>query len=187
MLQNLFATPTRYALLRVLIFNPEHQYAVPELQRKLRLTPAAVRAELHRLKEIGLVESGDTEDGQARFHMNAQASIYPELRALFLKAQLLTEYDFGKKVQSIGHVLYAVLTGYFTNVPEAKTDIFIVGTVNRLKLRRLVRRFQRELDHDLRYTVMSKKEYQYRNDITDRFLYDILENRKMLLVDKLKR
>ena len=186
MLQHLFATTTRYTLLRVLIFNPEHRYSIAELQRKLHISPASARAELRRLEQIGLVII-EEEKGQQQYRVNAEAIIFPELRALFLKAQLLTEYDFGNKIQSIGHVLYAVLTGYFTNIKEAKTDIFIVGTVNRSKLRRIVRHFQRDLDHDLRYTVMSKKEYQYRNEITDRFLYDILENRKILLVDKLKR
>lgn len=185
MLQHLFGTSTRYLLLRVLVFNPDHPYTVAELRRKLHVTDAALRAELQRLVAIQLAVEAEGGDGKT-YHLLKEAAIFPELRALFLKAQLLTEYDFGKKILAIGRIAYAVLTGYFTNVPEAKTDIFIVGTVNRVKLRRLVRRFQHDMDHDVRYTVLSKKEYQYRNDITDRFLYDILENRKIVLVDKLR-
>jgi len=184
MLQHLFGTTTRYLILRVLVFNPDHPYTIAELRRKLHITDAAVRAELQRLMATQLVRETAGETGKS-YHFAKEAAIFPELRALFLKAQLLTEYDFGKKILGIGRIAYAVLTGYFTNVPEAKTDIFIVGTVNRVKLRRLVRRFQHDMDHDVRYTVLSKKEYQYRNDITDRFLYDILENRKIVLIDKL--
>ena len=184
MLQHLFGTTTRYLILRVLVFNPDHLYTIAELRRKLHITDAALRAELQRLMASQLVRETAGETGKT-YHFVKEAAIFPELRALFLKAQLLTEYDFGKKILGIGRIAYAVLTGYFTNVPEAKTDIFIVGTVNRAKLRRLVRRFQHDMDHDVRYTVLSKKEYQYRNDITDRFLYDILENRKIVLVDKL--
>ena len=184
MLQHLFGTTTRYLILRVLVFNPDHPYTIAELRRKLHITDAAVRAELQRLMATQLVRETAGETGKS-YHFAKEAAIFPELRALFLKAQLLTEYDFGKKILGIGRIAYAVLTGYFTNVPEAKTDIFIVGTVNRMKLRRLVRRFQHDMDHDVRYTVLSKKEYQYRNDITDRFLYDILENRKIVLIDKL--
>ncbi len=184
MLKNLFGTPVRYLILRVFVFNPDHPYTVAELRRKLHITDTAIRAELQRLLAIQLVAEA-AGDGGKTYHLMKETAIFPELRALFLKAQLLSEYDFGKKILSIGRVAYAALTGYFTNVPEAKTDIFIVGTVNRAKLRRLVRRFQHDMDHDVRYTVLSKKEYQYRNDITDRFLYDILENRKIILVDKL--
>lgn len=185
MLQHLFASTTRYLILRVLVFNPDHLYTVAELRRKLHVKDAAVRAELQKLMAIQFVAETPGDDGKT-YHLVKEAAIFPELRALFLKAQLLTEYDFGKKILAIGRISYAALTGYFTNVSEAKTDIFIVGTVNRAKLRRLVRRFQHDMDHDVRYTVLSKKEYQYRNDITDRFLYDILENRKIVLVDKLR-
>ena len=145
MLQHLFGTTTRYLVLRVLVFNPEHQYSVVELRRKLHVTDAAIRAELQRLIAIQLVVEAASENGKT-YHFVKEAAIFPELRALFLKAQLLTEYDFGKKILAIGRIAYAALTGYFTNVPEAKTDIFIVGTVNRVKLRRLVRRFQHDMN-----------------------------------------
>ncbi len=186
MVQTLFGTPTRHIILRALVFNPDRPYSPRDFQKKYHVAPATARAELHRLAEARLVATGES-DGQTVYRMDAQNPLYPELRALFLKAQLLTEYDFGKQIQRMGRVTLAVLTGYFTGVKEARTDILIVGTVNRLKLRRVVRRFQREMDHDLRYTVMSRREYQYRNDITDRFLYDILENRKVVLVDTLPK
>lgn len=186
MLDALLGSQIRYAFLRLLVFNPERTYTLADIGKKTRIRPQTLRAELKRLAPLGLLVQQTKEQGNG-VQINTQAPIFPELRALFLKAQILTEYDFGKKLLAIGKVRLAILTGFFTNVPEARTDIFIVGTVNRLKLRRLVRRFQREMDHDLRYTVLTAKEYQYRNDITDRFLYDILENRKIILVDKLRK
>ncbi len=186
MLDTLFGSATRYALLRVLVFNPGRLYTPVELAKKSGLTPASVRAELKRLQQSALVRLQE-KDKQRMVQVNADAAIFPELRALLLKAQLLTEQDFGAKLARLGRVQYAVLTGYFTNVPEAQTDVFIVGTVNRQKLRRLVRAFQRAIDHNLRFTVLSKREYKYRSDITDRFLYDIVENRKIVLIDKLQR
>ncbi|MEK7570542.1 MAG: hypothetical protein AAB515_03845 [Patescibacteria group bacterium] len=186
MLDALLGSEIRYAFLRLFVFNPDRVYTLAEVGKKTRIRPQTLRAELRRLAPLGLLVQQE-ENGVRTFRMNPNAQLFPELRALFLKAQILTEYDFGKKIQTIGRVRLAILTGFFTNVPEARTDIFIVGTVNRLKLRRMVRRFQREMDHDLRYTVLTQKEYQYRKDITDRFLYDILENRKIVLVDKYKK
>ncbi|MEK7631565.1 MAG: hypothetical protein AAB445_01690 [Patescibacteria group bacterium] len=186
MLDALLGSEIRYTFLRLFVFNPDRAYTLLEVSKKTRIRPQTLRAELKRLMPLGLLDQ-QVEKGIMTLRMNAAAPIFPELRALFLKAQILTEYNFGKKLQAVGRIRLAILTGFFTNVPEARTDIFIVGTVQRLKLRRLVRRFQREMDHDLRYTVLTLKEYQYRNDITDRFLYDILENRKIILVDKLRK
>ena len=33
---------------------------------------------------------------------------------------------------------------------------------------------------------MSLSEYKYRHDITDRFLYEILEGKKIVVIDRLK-
>lgn len=186
MLEFLFGSGLRANFLKLLVFNESRSYKAGELAKKIRVSPANIRAEIKRLQPSGLVIVGE-QDGQITVKINSSQSLFPELRALFLKAQVLSEKDFGKKILRLGRVIYAALTGYFTNVPEARTDVFIIGTVNRLKLRRLMRGFQRAIDHDIRYTIMTKKEYQYRNDITDRFLYDILENRKIVLVDRMHK
>jgi hypothetical protein len=186
MLEFIFGSDLRAGFLKLLVFNESRAYKAGELAKKLRVSPASVRSEIRRLQPSGLIVVGE-QDGQITVKINSAQSLFPELRALFLKAQVLSEKDFGKKILRLGRVLYAALTGYFTNVPEAKTDVFIVGTINRVKLRRLMRGFQRSIDHDIRYTIMTKKEYQYRNDITDRFLYDILENRKIVLVDRMNK
>jgi len=186
MLELLFGSDLRAGFLKLLVFNEARAYRIGELAKKLHFSPASIRAEIKRLQPSGLVIVGE-QDGQITVKIDSSLTLFPELRALFLKAQVLSEKNFGKKILRLGRVIYAALTGYFTNVPEARTDVFIVGTVNRLKLRRLMRGFQRAIDHDIRYTIMTKKEYQYRNDITDRFLYDILENRKIVLVDRMSK
>jgi len=50
-----------------------------------------------------------------------------------------------------------------------------------------VNKMQNEFAHQIRYTVMSKKEFKYRNDLTDKFLYEILEQRRIVLVDKIQK
>ena len=80
----------------------------------------------------------------------------------------MAEHDLLRELGRMGRIQYAVLTGFF-NLPEAQTDLLIVGTVNRTKLRSLMRKFQHHFDRELRYTVMGRKEFDYRNDLTDRF------------------
>jgi len=77
------------------------------------------------------------------------------------------------------------LTGIFVGIEGFVTDLLLVGAVNRKKLAKIVREFEKELNHSINYTVMSSPEYKYRQDITDRFLYDILEGRKIVIIDKL--
>jgi len=63
----------------------------------------------------------------------------------------------------------------------------IVGRVNKKRLTQVMRRFQTDLHIPIRYTLLSKNEYEYRMDITDRFLYDIIESKKIVVVDEMKK
>ena len=184
MLERIFGSRTRVKLLKIFLSNPEKDYFVRELTRKIKERINSVRRELENLERIGLVEC--QQSGQKKFYrVKTDFILFSELRALILKSQLTVERDFAKNIKQIGQISYLVLTGIFTDVPEAKTDILIVGKANRLKLKRLVNKFRQELDKKIRYTIMSKKEFEYRNDLTDKFLYYILENKKIVITDKI--
>jgi hypothetical protein len=44
---------------------------------------------------------------------------------------------------------------------------------------------EQDLGVEIRYSLMTMEEFRYRKDITDRFLYAILEASKNVVVDKL--
>ena len=111
--------------------------------------------------------------------------LYPELKALFLKSRLLLEDTLIKKIQKIGQVRLLVLTGFFVDFPFAQTDVLIVGRINRKKLKNSIKKFERDLGRSINYTVMSTPEFKYRHDLTDQFLFNILENRKVTVIDKM--
>ncbi|MBU2229551.1 hypothetical protein KJ810_04045, partial [Patescibacteria group bacterium] len=48
----------------------------------------------------------------------------------------------------------------------------------------LMNKFEKFFNRDINYTMMTTKEYKYRRDLTDRFLYDILENKNIVMIDK---
>ena len=185
MLEHLFSSRTRVKLLRLFLVNEEKPYFIREIGRKIKEHVNSTRRELTNLEKIGLVKSF----GQRRkkyYQVNKDFLLYPELKSLIFKAQVFLEKNFLKKVSRVGRVRLLILTGFFTGLNDTLTDILMVGSVNRRKMKKLIRDFQKNFDREIRYTVMSKKEFDYRNNLTDRFLYHILENRKIVVVDKLK-
>jgi len=184
MLEHIFGSRTRVKLLRVFLSNPDKDYFVRELTRKVKERINSVRRELDNLEKLGLIQANQT--GQKKFYsVNEKFILFTELRALILKSQMTVERDLAKSIKSIGQISYLALTGIFTDVADAQTDILIVGKVNRTKLNRLVATFRRELDKNIRFTVMTKKEFEYRNDLTDKFLYHILENKRIVITDNI--
>jgi hypothetical protein len=85
----------------------------------------------------------------------------------------------------MGKINLLILSGRFVNNPAVETDLLIVGSVNREKLKSFMKQLARSFGEDIHYTVMTPKEYKYRKDVTDRFLYRILETGHIKMIDKL--
>lgn len=197
MLEQLFGSKTRVRLLRLFLNNHKSSYFVRELTRKIGSQINAVRNELDNLVGMGILS--EVQDDQAaagpkkkrrvsqkRFYkLNTEALLYPELKALFTKSRVLLEKDLVKKLAGLGSLSYLALTGVFVGPDPAPTDVFMVGRVNREKLVSLVRDFEREIGHEVNYTVMTPQEFKYRRDVTDRFLYSILESKKIVVLNNL--
>jgi hypothetical protein len=193
MLEQLFGSKTRVRLLRLFLHDHQRAFFVRELTRRIGSQINAVRNELDNLVKMGLVEVVDDAaqgDGSAKgaqqrkyFRLDQEALLFPELRALFTKAQVLLEKDFVHKITQLGQVSYIALTGFFTGDESAPTDLIVVGRVNRDKMVALIAAFEREVGKEVNYTVMTPQEYKYRRDVTDRFLYSILESKKIVVLD----
>ena len=136
-------------------------------------------------KKIGAKKTLPTKLEKKYYQANKNFILYEEIKALIVKAQILYEKDFVKKLQRAGRPKLLVLAGYFMNEPERQVDILVVGRFNKTKLARLIRELENELGREINYTLLPGHEFRYRRDITDIFLYNILEGKKLVVIDEL--
>ncbi|MFH0852870.1 MAG: hypothetical protein V1853_00490 [bacterium] len=184
MLEQLFGSRTRAKLLRLFFTNPGSWFYVREACRKIEEHMNSVRRELDHLLKLGLLLE-QVRDRKKYYCVNTEFVLYPELHSLLVKARVMFQKDFLTAIKKIGSVKLLVLTGLFSGMPNTLTDVLIVGKVNREKLRRLLQLLQKQIDEPIRYTIFSTREFHYRNDLTDRFIFHILENKKIIMVDRL--
>ena len=119
------------------------------------------------------------------YQVNTNFVLYEEIRALIIKAQLLYEKDFVEKLQTAGKPKLLILTGLFVNDSNAQVDLLVVGRLNKGKLIKQINNLEKELGIEVNFTIMDLKEFKYRRDITDVFLYEILEGKKLVVIDEL--
>ncbi len=185
MLDQLFGSRTRAKVLRLLLTNPAKAYFVREISRKVREHVNSVRRELQFLTTVGIVLANG--EGQKRFYRaNADHGLFRELKALIFKAQVMEEREILSAIEDSGRIHLLLLTGFFVGQDVAQTDILIVGSVNRKKIERMMKTFQEHFDREIHFTLMSKQEFDYRSNITDRFLYSILSGPSITVIDKRK-
>jgi len=188
--EQLFGSKTRVKLLRLFLVspNPIHYY-IREVCRITGEHLNSVRRELDNLDKLGLIvkeESPSGEVGQKIYYkVNKDFILFNELRTLFIKSQLLLEKSLVQGLEELGNVQLLVLTGGFTGNTNATSDLLIVGRIKTAPLAKLIKKFEKELGRDINYTVMTSAEFSYRRELTDMFLYTILEGKKVFLIDNL--
>ncbi|MEK7084890.1 MAG: hypothetical protein AAB932_06660 [Patescibacteria group bacterium] len=196
MLEHLFGSKTRYRLLKTFFQRPEKPLFVRELTRILETQINAVRRELELLVALGIVkelerkerESGGEAGNQLRkyYVLNVESLLYPELQALILKGQVWGEQAFLKQMQEKGgKVELLLLAGRFTGDSRAVSDMLIVGALKEQTLSRLIEQYEKECGFEIRYTLMTRDEFDDRREMVDKFLFSLFEGKHVKVVNTL--
>jgi hypothetical protein len=194
MLEQFFGSKTRLKLLYLFFRSPDRSYYVRELARLAETQLNAVRRELANLEKIEIVIQVPADPkkldelGTERskyYKLNTASLLYPELKALLLRAQVLEEQKLIELLKKkAGDIKLMLLSGVFTDFSESPTDILIVGNIKPLATAKLIREFEKIIGKPIRYTVMDEKEFSERHEIGDKFLYTIFEARHLKAVDE---
>lgn len=195
MLSKLFGSHSRVKILKLFLLNPKQRFYVREVARNLGLQLNSVHRELTNLLDIGLIvareDDGLSEPGakagkqdKKYYQVNESFVFYNELKALLVKSQILYEKDFTDKLKKIGNIKLMLLTGFFVNAPEAPVDLFMVGSFAKERLAKLVKDLEADLVKEVNYSVMTEEEFDYRREIADVFLYNILDGEKVVIIDE---
>jgi Fe2+ or Zn2+ uptake regulation protein len=185
MLENLFGSRTRVKLLKLFLNSSEKKFFVRELTRLINERINSVRRELLNLEKFGLIKS--ISEGQKKYYyLDNDFILINELKALFVKSRMLLEKSVISKVEALKGIKYLALTGFFVKDDEQEIDLLIVGNISKVKLDKIIKSLEKNFDQEFRYTYLPTGEFKYRKDITDKFLYNVLNGKKIVVIDKLK-
>lgn len=191
MIEQLFGSKTRVKLLQLFYSNPNRSFYVREITRKIDEQINSVRRELANLLSIGIISS-DTTNNRLYYEVNQEYEFYPPLSQIFgggvtgvtAASAAPTRDNRTTGIKSLGNVELALYTGQFTRDEASGIDMLIVGDVNATKLTNYIAELEKQEGKELRFTVMTPQEFQYRRQVNDRFLSLVLDSKNQVLVDK---
>lgn len=191
MLTKLFSSPVRVKILKFLIMHNPADFSAADIAAKTKSVVRSINKEILKLTEAGAVieESKPLELNHKvvqvkHYRANDDFSLFPEVKDLFVKMQILELDDFKNKLQSVGRLNYAVLTGRFVGNAEGNVDLLIVGKVDHKKLEKLIANFQHAIGWEVNWVAMDLEEYDYRQKIGDMFLFSLLSGKKIEIFSK---
>jgi hypothetical protein len=209
-IEQLFGSKTRVKLLQLFYSNPNRSFYVREITRKIDEQINSVRRELSNLLSIGIITSDATQN-RLYYEVNQDYQYYKPLAQIFggmkiaastedktarkeskkaaasepvtPRADVPAEHPMAKGFRGLGKVELALLTGQFTRDETAGIDVLIVGNVTEPKADKFMADLEKAENKELRYTVLPLENYQYRLQINDRFISNVLGAKKQVIIN----
>lgn len=189
MIEQLFGSKTRVKLLQLFYSNPNRSFYVREITRKIDEQINSVRRELANMLSIGIISS-DTNNNKLYYEVNQKYEHYKPLAQIFGSGAVAVnngaseETSQSGKLRALGNVELAFFTGQFTRDDSSGIDLLLVGDINQTQLEKYITELETQEGKDIRFTVMSPREFTYRQSVNDRFITLALDAKKQVVVDK---
>ncbi len=188
MVEQLFGSKTRVKLLQLFYQNPNRSFFVREITRKIDEQINSVRRELANLLSIGIITSENTNN-KLFYEVNQKYEYYHPLLTIFgekgsAKPAADERPSEDPALKALGRVDAAIYTGQFTRDERSGVDFLVVGDINQTQLAKYVTELEAKEGKEVRYAVLSRTDFTYRHQMNDRFVANIMDSKKQILVDK---
>ena len=185
-LEQLFDSPVKVKLLKLFLRNPEKSFTLKEIAKKIKSDSAACRSQINKLESINLINKKNKAKQKAYF-VNTGFDFYGELRTLVLKSSPTSKKKMFNRLKGLGRIKLTILSGIFTNLDNSRVDLLVVGdNIKKKNFSNFLRDLEAEVGKEIDYVVLSGEEFNYRYNMFDRFLRDVLEKPHEKLINKLK-
>ncbi|MDD5026472.1 MAG: hypothetical protein PHH13_03810 [Candidatus Peribacteraceae bacterium] len=179
-LKSLFSSQTRVKLLSTFLLHQDEEYFIRELTRLLHEQINSIRRELENLRRIGLVKARH-KNRKKYYRVDQEFPLYPELRNIFAK-EVQAESPIVASLKKLPGVDLVLLAGNFVGT-ESKVDLLVVGDIKKEMIEALL--LQDPNLKNVKYSIFSQADFLYRLSLRDRFITEILNDPRHLLVHNL--
>jgi hypothetical protein len=186
-LEQLFGSKSRSRTLRFFVLNPGKEITLAGLKEKMNIDGRRARADINMLLKIEFIKKVARKKEQF-YSLNESFPYYMELRNLFIKANTYPQCKELKKIDEAGRVKLILISGVFLNYDKARLDILVVcDDLSRTKLSKAIEAIEAEIGREVRYMAMTSDELNYRLDMMDRFLIDLLSAPHDIVINRIPK
>ena len=158
MIETLISSKTRIKLLMKFFINSNTTSYLRGLQQEFGESSNAIRIELNRLEEAGMLCS-ETVGNKKMFRANEQHPLYQEIHNILLK-QIGINRIIEQVIERLGNVERVYLIGDFSKGTDSTIiDLLIIGSIDRNYLLKLVGKAEKMVNRKIRYLLYEAEEF----------------------------
>ncbi len=182
-LSDLLISKVRVKMLSLFFSMPSEMFYVREITRLVKEEINAVRRELDRMLEAGLLRS-EQRANRLYYQLNQKYLFFQELQRMVIKTTGL-----GKKIRKmsrkLGEVNYVMFSGGFLNrakINKDELDLLVIGEIVLPELEALIKAEEKEFGREINYAVLAKEEFEFRKARRDPFIMEVMYGVKVMVI-----
>lgn len=183
-LRDFIVSKVRVKVIKSLLENSSEMYHVRELVRRTGEEINAVRRELARMEEAGMVKK-EHRGNRLYYWFNKEYAFYEDLLGLAAKSSGLG-FGIRKNRGKLGKISFVVFSGEFVRQEARKTadqvDVLVVGDVVLPELASIIRQEETVRGREINYTPIGKDEFEFRKTRRDPFILGILTSSRFMII-----
>lgn len=182
-LTDFMVSRVRAKLIKIFLSHPQEMYYVRELTRASKEEINAVRRELARMMEKGMVKN-EKRGNRLYYQFRQSYPFYSELLAIVAKITGLGNAIITNKPK-LGFIKYAFLSSKFVRgikKSPADVDLVVVGQVIMPQISLIVKDYEESAGLEVNYSCMTEEEFGYRLSRKDPFITVILSKPRVTIV-----
>lgn len=182
-LSDFITSRVRIKLLQAFLSQPHEMFYVRELTRLIEEEINAVRRELSRMQNAGMVQS-EKRGNRLYYQFRSSYPFFSELLSLVTKTTPVGRSIINNR-SKLGFVKYAFISQrLIRSLPrqENELDLVIIGKVIMPQLSQIVKKLEKKLDTEINYSSMTEEEFRYRKNRKDPFITEVLLQPHIMLI-----
>jgi DNA-binding transcriptional ArsR family regulator len=183
-LNDLITSKVRIKILELFFSNVHEIYHVRGIVRETNEEINAVRRELTKLEQDGILRK-EPRGNRIYYSVRNEHPFYSDLISIVSKTMGLGKQLIENK-NKLGKVSFIMFSGKFVRMKDRKreedVDILIVGEVVLPELASIIRVEESKRGREINYTVMSREELDFRKKRRDPFLQGILAGSRVMII-----
>lgn len=183
-LSDIITSKVRVKILELFFSNVKEIYHVRGVVRELKEEINAVRRELEKLENAGMLKS-ENRGNRKYYHLREDYYFFEDALSMVSKTKGLGAELIANK-NKIGKISLIMFSGGFARRKPRKrednVDVLVVGEVVLPELAAIIRKEESIRSKEINYTVMSRDELDFRKKRRDPFLQGILANSRVMII-----
>ena len=193
-LEKLFGSMAKVRVMKMFLFHSGGVFTMSDIKKRTQITTPKIRKEVQNLQNIGFLKKKNVlEEGKSGtkkksvgWKLDQSFPYLAPLQGMLVNTTPFANKEIAKKFKNCGDIKLIIVSGIFIQNWESRIDLLVIGDkFKKTALQSVIKTLEADMGRELRYTVFTTDEFEYRMNIYDKLIRDVVDFPHEKVINKL--